>query len=150
MGSVYKYGTTTNAMGATASTTLMNLEWDAYTLSVNSASGYDISSACNPQPESLAPNTAQTTRLYLLPHTSNSLLIDVHTVATGALIPNALVTITHSGFTATSTTDQCGQSFFSNLSSNPYNISVTAQGQTNFSTSNINVSGTSVYTVSMN
>lgn len=149
-GTIYKYDNTLST-GATGSIVIPNLEWDTYSTTVPSSTGYDVASACNPQPEALAPGASVITNLFLTTHSTNSLLVDVRSSATGNLIPNALITLTRSGFTATSTTDQCGQSYFGNLSqSAAYSISVTAAGQSNYTTSGISVSGTSKTSVVMN
>ena len=148
-GTLYKYSTTTST-SALGSITIPNLEWDNYTTTVNSSSGYDVASACGPQPESLSPGASMTTNLYLASHTTNSLLVDVRSSASGSYLKNATVGLSVSGYAATSTTDSCGQAFFSGLSSGTYSISVSSPGYTTFNSSSISVSGTSRYSASLN
>ncbi len=153
-GTIYKYATTlsTGSMGAIG---IGNLEADTYTTSISSATGYDIASSCNPQPESLAPNSYQTTQLILSPHTTNSLLVEVR--AGGNLISGATVRLYRLlSYNATLTSDQCGQAFYSGLSvgtqggGNPYSIDVTATGYPLFTATDVNVSGTSRLSVVLN
>ena len=61
------------------------------------STGYDVASACNPQPESLSPGAVMTSNFYLTAHTTYSLLVNVRASATGALIPGATVTLTRTG-----------------------------------------------------
>ncbi|MBI5456701.1 GNAT family N-acetyltransferase [Candidatus Kaiserbacteria bacterium] len=154
-GLVYKYSTTTLATGATAGVGVGNLEYDTYTTTVDSATGYDIASSCEPQPESLPPNTYQETKLILVPHTTNSLLVDVR--ANNALVPNATVRLYRSpGYNITETADYCGQAFFEGLGvgtqggGNPYSIEVSAPGYATFNAADVNVSGTSRLSVVLN
>lgn len=140
-GTIYKYDAASNT-GAGASVTIPSLEWDNYTVSIASATGYDIASACNPQPESLAPGASMTTRLFLAPNTANSLLVEAYVAANGTLLPGATAVLSAPGYTATSTTDWCGQAFFSGLSSVPtYTLTVTAPGFLLYTDPNISVSG---------
>lgn len=144
-GTIYKYSQMQNS-GASASVVVPNLEWDSYTVSLDgTTTGYDIASSCNPQPQSLSPGGSLVENLYLAAHTANSLLVDVHSTASGALIPNATVHLWRSNvYGATSTTDSCGQAFFSNLvSSNAYSISVSATGYTTYNSSTVNAAGPS-------
>ena len=150
-GTLTKYSTS-QSTGALASVTVPNLEWDNYTVGISGTStGYDIASACNPQPESLPPGATMTSNFYLAAHTVNSLLVDVRSSATGALIPAATVSLVGLGFNATSTSDTCGQTFFPNLaSSNVYSITVSATGRATYTSSTVNVAGTSRLSVVLN
>ncbi|HWP61142.1 MAG TPA: carboxypeptidase-like regulatory domain-containing protein [Candidatus Paceibacterota bacterium] len=109
-GLVYKYSSTL-ASGANGSLSVPGLEWDTYTIAVPASSGYDIASACSPQPEALAPGASQTSTLYLAAHTANSLLVDVRSSASGSLLPNAFVLISRSGFSTGTSTDPWGSRF---------------------------------------
>lgn len=139
----YKYDQV-HGGGGSGTTTIENLEWDTYTVTIDGATGYDIASSCAPQPEYLAPATSQTTVLYLVPHTDNSLLVEVRDNA-NALVPNASVQLTRNpSFDETNTTDACGQAFFSNLSSGGnYDVTITAEGHTPKTINNVNVNGAS-------
>jgi type II secretory pathway pseudopilin PulG len=135
-GTLYKYNQslTTNASAVNA---LTGLEWDSYLLTISGTStGYDISSSCAPQPTSLAPGGTLTTNLYLSPHTTNSLLVDTRSATNTQLLSGMTVWLTRTGFAATSTTDSCGQAFFSNLtSSSAYTVSASSTGYTTVSAS---------------
>lgn len=145
---VYKYQQT-HGSGGTGTTTVSSLEWDTYTLTVPSSSGYSIASACAPQPEYLGPNASQTTILYLAPYTTNSLLVVVRSSATGAVIPDASVRVYRTGYNTTIGSDACGQSFFSGLSATTYSIEVSASGYTTQTMSNVSVAGTTGVTASL-
>lgn len=134
-GTLYKYDQdlSTDASGVDA---ISGLEWDSYLLTVNGTStGYDISSSCPVQPISLSPGAAITTDLYLSPHTTNSLLVDVRSGTTSALVSGATIMLARTGFSATSTTDSCGQAFFSGLTSNNFTVSAALSGYTTVSAS---------------
>ncbi len=137
--------------GAGASVGIPNLEWDSYTTSIGSATGYDIASACSPQPETLAPGAIMTSNFYLATHTANALLVDVRALGTGFLIPGATVNIARSGFSATSTTNVGGKSFFSGLSTvSTYTLTVFAPNHATSTTPSIDVTGTTRQSVTLN
>lgn len=142
-GALYKYSQSLSS-GSAASVTISALEWDTYTISL-SGSGYDLASSCpSPQPETLAPGMSAATSLFLADHTAYSLLVDVRSNATGALIPGASVTITRSGFSANGATDSCGQAFFGNLAASAsYSVAVSASGYAPKTQNNVSVSGAS-------
>ncbi|MCE9541536.1 carboxypeptidase-like regulatory domain-containing protein [Candidatus Kaiserbacteria bacterium] len=149
-GTVYKYSQSLNT-GAGASLYIPNIEWDTYTIAVASSTGYDISKSCNPQPETLSPGSSVTTDLYLSAHTASSLLVDVRSAATGALLPNASVQLTKTGYNATVSTGSCGQAFFSGLTNATYTIVVSLAGYTTYTGTNAAVvNGTTKYSVSLN
>ncbi len=140
---VYKYDQTLGS-GGTGTTTIPNIEWDTYTLSVGASTGYDIASSCaGTQPQYLPPNSAQETILYLAPHTTNSLLVDVKSAA-GSLVPNASVRLTRTpSYDTALTSDSCGQAFFSSLTAaSTYAAMVSASGFTTKNVTGVNVSGT--------
>ena len=139
---VYKYNQTltTNASGTLS---ISPIEWDAYTMTVAASTGYDIASSCQPQPVAVAPNTAVTTKLYLSPHTSNSLLVDVKSSA-GVYLAGAAVRVTKGGsYDKTISTDACGQAFFGSLTNGTYSITVSKTGYQTYGPSDLNVSGAS-------
>lgn len=134
----YKYnqGLSTNSSGTLV---LANMEWDTYTMTVSGASGYDIASACHPVSEyvsnqstttkfAFAPGTQTTSNMYLWPHTSNSLLVEVRAASGNALIPYATVGLAKSGYAATTTADSCGQAFFPGLSAATYTYTLVHAG----------------------
>lgn len=133
--------------GGTGTTTLANMEWDTYAISIDPSTGYDIASSCDaPQPQYLAPASSQTTVLYLAAHTSDSLLVDVRT-NTGVLVPGATVRLEKNpSIDTTLTSDLCGQAFFSSLSNGGnYSLTISAAGYTQKTFTNVNVNGTSVF-----
>jgi hypothetical protein len=145
---VYKYSSTVGGAGS-ATTSVSNLEWDTYIMSINAATGYDLASSCAPQPIALAANSSQTVTLYLAPHTSLSLPVKVTAAASGALVEGASVRLYKSGYDVTQSTDACGQTFFSGLTTGAYSLSVAKSGYTTFNGSSINATST-VYQVSLN
>ena len=149
-GTIYKYNQNFST-GGSSSVTIPSLEWDNYQVSIAGATGYDVASACNPQPESLSPGATMTSNFYLAAHTTNSLLVDVRSTATGALITGASVHLSKTGYTSTMSSDACGQSFFPGLpSTGTYSISVSAAGHTTYTSNTVSVSGTSRLSVQLN
>jgi hypothetical protein len=157
-GTIYKYSTTQNS-GAAASVTLTNMEWDTYELAP-SGTTYDIASACHPQSESatylasstkfsLAPNTQTVSSIYFVVHTINAVAVDVHSTASGALIPYANVRLYKTGYDTTQTADSCGQTMFSGLSAGNYTLVVSASSFAT-STTAVTVGGTTRSSVSLN
>lgn len=137
---VYKYNSAIGGSGAT--TTVPDLEWDTYTLSVNPSTGYDLAASCSPQPLSISAGTTPSVTIYLAPHTVSSLPVAVYSNSTGALIPGASVRLYATGYDTTQTTNACGQTFFSGLSSGTYSMSVSAGGYTTFNSSSVAVGTT--------
>ncbi len=149
-GPVYKYSAAFSS-DTSGSVTVSDLEWDSYTIQVDGATGYDVASACDPQPESLAPGASMTTALFVVAHTAHSLLIDVRAAATGALLSGAYAELTRTGFSSATTTDPCGQVFFSGLgSAADYTVVVGASGYATSTTENVNVLGQSFLSVQLN
>ncbi|MBI5644508.1 carboxypeptidase regulatory-like domain-containing protein [Candidatus Kaiserbacteria bacterium] len=136
---VYKYDATI-VSDTNASLSLPTLEWDTYTIGMLSTSGYDLAESCAPQPEALPPGSTQTTRVYVLPDSTHSLLVDVR-ASGGALVNDATAVLTRTGFSATKKTSVCGQAFFSSLTNAIYSITVSKTGYQNYSNANLNISG---------
>lgn len=148
-GTLYKYDQllTANSSGALS---VPNLEWDSYTMTVASATGYDISSSCPTQPIAVDPNTAVTARLYVSPHTSNSLLVDVKNIE-GATVSGAVINLTKGGsYNQTIIADACGQAFFEDLTNGNYSISVSATGYTTYPPNGVGVNGASRLSIILN
>src|SRR3989338_11290476 len=119
-------------------------------MTVAPVTGYDLASSCVPQPVVVPPDSSVTTKLFVSPHTDNSLLVDVKNGA-GASVSGATVRLTKGGsYDKTIIADACGQSFFSNLTNGNYSVSVSAAGYQPYSASGINVTGTSRLSVPLN
>ncbi len=161
---VYKYSSNLSS-GSGASVVVPSLEYDTYTIAVDGVStGYDVASACHSQSEYgaigflttqfvFAPAAQTQTDLFLTSHTGNSLLVDVRSAATGAVVPNASVRLYKTGYDTTNTSDSCGQTFFGGLTaatSPGYSISVSASGYTTYTNSAVPVTGTSRFSVPLN
>jgi len=153
-GPAYKYSQT-HSSGSTGSVALTNIEYDSYTLAMPSGSAYSIAASCGPQPTVVSPSSNLVSRLYLTPASAHSLLVDVKN-ASGTLIPGATVRLQRSAYDATVVADQCGQTFFGSIGSgsvgagNAYTIDVSAAGYQSYSSSEINVSGTTRLSVILN
>lgn len=156
-GTIYKYPTTALTTNASGSLSLSSLEWDTYLITVGSATGYDIASSCTAQPEALTAGASQTTRVYVLPYSTNSLLVDVKS-SSGEALTGATIRLQRvsSGYDKAQTSDWCAHSLFSSLSSgtvatgNAYTITVSKSGYQNYTSSAVNVSGTSALSVVLN
>ena len=135
---VYKYDQILSS-GPTASLTISNVEADTYTLSIGTTTGYTLSESCAPQPQVLAPASQQATRLYVLPASTHSLLVDVRSNA-GALLEGASVNLTKTLYDVTIVTSSCGQVFFGNLTQDTYTAAITASGYQQYTT-NVNIDG---------
>lgn len=148
-GTIYKYDQTLTA-DSSGALAIPALEWDSYTMTVASATGYDLASSCPPQPIAVAPNTSVAVRLFFSPHTDNSLLVDVKNIA-GASLSGATIRLTKGGsYDRTIIADACGQGFFDTLTNGNYSISISAAGYQTYATSGVNVSGTSRLPVVLN
>jgi len=144
---VYKYDET-HSSGASSAITLSNVEADTYTLTVSTSTGYLLAESCAPQPEILSPASSQTTKLYVLPASNHSLLLDVRSSA-GTLLEGAAVQLTKTGYNTTTTTSSCGQAFFGSLSTGDYTATITKSGYQEYST-NVSVSGSSRLSIVLN
>lgn len=117
------------------------LEWDTYTFNLTGTS-YDIAELC-PSPVAVAPGTASTLTMTLLPKTSNSLRVEV--TAANAALAGATVTLTSPG-NRTADSSACGQVFFDALSQATYTLTVSKSGyQTN--AQDVTVTGATVVSV---
>jgi hypothetical protein len=134
----------TNGSGINA---LTDLEWDLYTLALDSGAGYDIAGACPESPFSLEPGTQATSTYVLVPTSAHSLLIRVET-SLGEALEGASVRLTRSGFDETLPSSACGYTHFDDLTpASDYAIEVTAPGYSAYSESDMSISGTETQTV---
>lgn len=145
---VYKYDET-HSSGASASVTLSDIEADTYVLSVATTTGYNLAESCNPQPEVLAPGGSQSTNLYVLPYTANSLLVDVRS-STGTLLAGASVRLYGGSYDTMLSTSECGQTFFEDLEAGVYSISASKAGYQTYDSATVNVSDVSQLSIVLN
>ncbi len=147
---LYKYNQNLST-GAQGGLTLPSIEWDTYTISVASSTGYDLASSCGPQPELLSPGTNVRTDLFLAAHSGNSLLVDVS--SGGVYLPNTSVNLWRPGVaTTTVITDGCGQSFFASLATTTYYMSVATSSHPTYWNTNpgVGVSGNGRLSITLN
>ncbi len=138
---IYKYSVSTST-DASATISFPQMEWDGYEFTLTE-SGWDIAEACEPLPINLQPGGAEVLSLYLMAHTTDTLLVDVRDGA-GALVDGALVDLTRTGYNATSTSSTCGQSFFSSLvKAADYTVTVSKTGYQTEVENNVDVDGQS-------
>lgn len=142
---IYKYEEDLQTNGG-GTLTVQNVEWDTYALSIATTTGYNLAESCNPQPEALAPGASQTTRLYALPYTAHTLLVDVRG-AGDVLLEDASVRLYRTGYDETTLSSSCGQSFFESLTENIYTLEVSATGYEDYTNSALNVSGVTTISV---
>jgi len=149
---IYKYDENLSS-GASASYSSQTIEWDTYIVEVDgSAIGYDIAESCDPQPKSINPNTSVTTKLYLADHTTNSLRVNVVNDS-GALLEDAQVRLYRGAYDETTTTSNCGGTFFNALSAGTgaggdvYSLDVILAGYDSITAQSTDVSGASVISV---
>ncbi len=144
---VYKYDET-HESDEDGVITLSEMEWDAYRITVPSSTGYSLAGSCGTQPEALAPDSSQTTRLFLAPYTPHSLLVDVRS-SEGALLSGASVRATSTSYDAVIETGECGQAFFSGLGAASYSVSASAPGYQPSEYQSVPVDGATDYSVSL-
>jgi hypothetical protein len=147
--SIYKYSGSGNS-GASGSVAIPALEWDTYPVTVSSATGYDISESCLPQPTNITPGATTTVSLLLSPHTTNSLLVSV-TDQSGVPVAGASLHLYGGSIDSTLSSSACGQAFFPGLtSSDSYSLDVTKGGFQTTSNTLITVSGAQTMAVTLN
>lgn len=131
---VYKYIATSTSNGS-GMISIPSIEWDTYTIDASATSGFETAEVCAPQPESLAPNSTQYTRLYVATSTPKSLLVDVR-LADGSYVENATIRLTASTTNLTYSSSACGQAFYRALNGGTgYTLNVSKAGYQTSSTS---------------
>ncbi len=148
---IYKYSKnlTTDQNGHLA---ISSLEWDAYQITVSSATGYDIMESCPPQPANLLPGDSMAATLTLTAHTQNTFLVLVKE-GSGGVVEGAGAHLLNQalGYDKTISSSSCGQVFFKSLSSdNNYSLEVVKEGYQNYLLENISISGQNNLTVTLN
>ena len=96
---VLKYSTS-SATGSNGLKTLDNIEWDTYSLSLNEPS-YDVVGTMPFSPLTINPSSTLDFNFILQPSQPPSLLVTVKDAVSGAVIPNASVNLSKSGFSGT-------------------------------------------------
>lgn len=145
---VYKYSRD-HTSGGNGHIDITSLEWDAYTFSIDPATGLDLVDINPlPQPVELSPNSSVPVRLYL--EAENSLLVRVQNNLTLEPIFSASVRLSNAGlgYDITQYTDEKGQTYFIPLQPTTYNLEVQAAGYSNVSTQ-VEVSGDNTIVVNM-
>ncbi len=136
---VYKYYATSTS-NASGIITLASQEWDTYTVDVSAVSGFETAEACPLQPEFLAPNTAQVTRLYVSTSSARSLMVDVRR-SDGTYIENASIGLTSSTTNLVYSSSPCGQAFFRALNGGSGYTMVVSKSGFQTSTTSVTVIG---------
>jgi hypothetical protein len=105
---------TSSTMDASGSALMQNIEWDTYTLTLNSST-QNVMGTIPLDPIVVNPSSTATFQFVLQPAANPSLLATVVDAATGAGITNATVTLSKTGYSNTMTTGQAtvGQSDWS-------------------------------------
>ncbi len=148
---VYKYDQTLATDGS-GDKIINNLEWDNYSIFMNSATTLDISGINPKNPLTVQPSTTNTVSFATDTHTTNNLLTtflnaqgqQVASVS-GTLIKGAS---TLTGVTGSSSDPDFGQIFFKNTPSGTNVLTATASGYLNYS-GNVSVSGVTQSTVTL-
>jgi len=137
---IYKYSTS-HSSDSGGHINISNLEWDAYTFSVDPSTGLDLVDIDPaPQPISLNPNTTLEVDLYL--EAESSLLITIQNIETLEPVFGAAARLynTGLGYDISQYTNEKGQTYFIPLQAATYNLEVSAPGYANFS-GQVSVSG---------
>lgn len=143
---VYKYQESLTTDGS-GELTLTDLEWDIYSLSLNTAA-YDIAEACDGIPYILNPDVTETLKLTLVASAVRSLRVSVVDGSDNPVI-GATVDLTRPAFNDSGTTSSCGQVFFSSglAAASDYQVDVSAPGYTDETVTDIDISGDETLTV---
>lgn len=136
---IYKYQENLNT-DSNGQLIISNLEWDSYRITVNGlTTGYDIANSLPSQPVNINPLANQTTILKLAIHQTNTLLITVKDSA-GLPLIGVSVRVYKTGYDKTKLTTDSGQSFFSPLNLDTYNLEIKMAGYADY-LSQIDISG---------
>ncbi|OGM25959.1 hypothetical protein A3A76_04225 [Candidatus Woesebacteria bacterium RIFCSPLOWO2_01_FULL_39_23] len=133
---VYKYEDIF-VTGSDGKVTIPDLEWDNYQITVDSATGWDISGITPYHPIGLTPDTQIDLKFALTGHTTNNVLVvftdpaDTQIASVSANLYDAS-TLVASASSGIATHPDFGESFFSSLDNKIYNLVATASGFINF------------------
>lgn len=148
---VYKYDQTLTTDGS-GNLTLSNLEWDNYSIFMNSGTTFDISGTNPLVPLTIQPATTSMFTFATDNHTSNNLLVTFlnstsqQVSSVSAKLVKGASTLT--GVSGGSTDPDFGQVFFKNAPSSTNTLTATASGFLNYSGS-VSVSGTTTQSVTL-
>jgi len=125
---------------------LNNIEWDSYRFEPSS---FTIASACPSEPLIVPPQTTSNLTLTLVSTPVRSLRVPVTTSA-GVAIPDATVTLARAGYSATATTDACGQVFMAGMAEETdFTLTVSAGGYATAVVSDVAVTSNEVIVVQL-
>lgn len=136
------YKTVVNDTTGTSAQKTESLEWDAYTLTLPSAS---LIESCPVAPYQLAPAMATTTTIIVATPTANTLSLLV-TDSNGNPLSGAKVVLAAHSYAATIPTSACGLSYFNSLSATSYSATVSAPGYATTTIPALSVSGNTATT----
>lgn len=143
---IYKYSES-HSTDAGGDITLNNLEWDSYSLELDTA-GYDIAEACADLPFALDPGVSDTLILTLAPETGNTLRVSVVDDVNNPVV-GAEVEITRPSFSDSGNTSACGQTFFDTGLANQsdYEVQVSKLGYISKTVTEVAIDGDSILKV---
>jgi prepilin-type N-terminal cleavage/methylation domain-containing protein len=137
---IYKYNNnhTTDSGG---NLTLSGIEWDAYNFTISPSSGLVLLTTDMPLPLNVNPNETVSINLYLKSDTGHSYLVIVKNES-GTAIENAPVHLSNAGqsYDKIISTNSQGQSFFTSLANDTYDLEISASGYTTI-TDTVNING---------
>lgn len=145
---IYKYDDTftTDAEGEFL---LEGMEWDVYEILPGAAeSGLSIVEMC-PFELGLNPGIDQTLDIIFTPASVHSLRVYV-TDENGAPLEDASATLSRTGYTETSETSACGQTYFREITPGTYTLDVSASGYSAQNDIPLTISGATVHEVLLN
>ena len=146
---VYKYNFSGSTDGS-GELALTDLEFDIYSINVNTAS-YDIYDICPTIPHILPAGVSDTVTFTLGPNASDFLRVSVKESG-GSNLANATVRLENAGVDQTTTTNLCGQTYFSSglYTANDYTLTVSAPGYTTEVITDVSVTSSSSESVILN
>jgi hypothetical protein len=125
---IYKYDETGLSTGPSGTLVQNEMEWDQYTVTLDSGGDYDLAFSCPSQPALLSPGSTGSTYLYLSDKNTDTLVFSV--TSGGSPVVGAMVDVTATGFHDKSATRSCGHTSFDSVSAGLYDYSVSATGYT--------------------
>lgn len=144
---VYKFQDTV-ATDGTGELSLADLEFDTYTFDI--VGSLDIASACPAHPLSLRGGEDTDLEIVYVSNQINTMRVVVQD-ALGRPLPGATVTLSRSGYSATQSTNTCGQTFFTGglADETDYTLETTVAGFAPDTITGMSVSGDGVITITL-